>query len=211
MAGSDTRPQDRWSGRLAYEDVRSRRPGPGRCDPPACERRELRRHLLPFRPLCRAGRASIRSRRRGRGRGDWLARASCVRGGRPCRLFRQRRKLCQERTYPAERLVKLPDAISYEQAAGMMLKGMTAQYLIRADISRRARAYCPRPCGCGRRRADCSANGRSRWAPGDRHRRLGGEGDLASGRRRSHHPLQFRRLGSARRQDHRRREMRCRL
>lgn len=36
-----------------------------------------------------------------------------------------------ERTYPADRLVKLPDAISYDQAAGMMLKGMTAQYLLR--------------------------------------------------------------------------------
>ena len=36
-----------------------------------------------------------------------------------------------ERTYPANRLVPLPEAISYEQAAGMMLKGMTAQYLIR--------------------------------------------------------------------------------
>ena len=36
----------------------------------------------------------------------------------------------QERLLPAERTVKLPDAISYEQAAGMMLKGMTAQYLI---------------------------------------------------------------------------------
>src|SRR3984893_13426224 len=32
---------------------------------------------------------------------------------------------------PADRAVKLPDAISYEQAAGMMLKGMTAQYLVR--------------------------------------------------------------------------------
>ncbi len=32
---------------------------------------------------------------------------------------------------PAERCVPLPAAISYEQAAGMMLKGMTAQYLLR--------------------------------------------------------------------------------
>src|SRR4028118_680397 len=32
---------------------------------------------------------------------------------------------------PADRLVVLPDGISDEQAAGMMLKGMTAQYLIR--------------------------------------------------------------------------------
>ncbi len=36
-----------------------------------------------------------------------------------------------ERILPADRAVKLPDAISYEQAAAMMLKGMTAQYLLR--------------------------------------------------------------------------------
>jgi NADPH2:quinone reductase len=36
-----------------------------------------------------------------------------------------------ERILPAERAVKLPDGISYEQAAGMMLKGMTVQYLVR--------------------------------------------------------------------------------
>ena len=35
-----------------------------------------------------------------------------------------------ERVLPAERAVKLPDNISYEQAAGMMLKGMTVQYLL---------------------------------------------------------------------------------
>ncbi len=37
----------------------------------------------------------------------------------------------QERLMPAERAVKLPDSITYEQAAAMMLKGMTAQYLLR--------------------------------------------------------------------------------
>jgi len=35
-----------------------------------------------------------------------------------------------ERVIPAARAVKLPNNISYEQAAGMMLKGMTAQYLL---------------------------------------------------------------------------------
>lgn len=35
------------------------------------------------------------------------------------------------RTMPAERLVPLPDAISDEQAAAMMLKGTTAEYLVR--------------------------------------------------------------------------------
>lgn len=34
------------------------------------------------------------------------------------------------RTIPAERLVKLPDAIGAEQAAAMLLKGSTAEYLI---------------------------------------------------------------------------------
>jgi NADPH2:quinone reductase len=37
----------------------------------------------------------------------------------------------EERLLAADRVVKLPDNITYEQAAGMMLKGMTAQYLVR--------------------------------------------------------------------------------
>lgn len=40
-----------------------------------------------------------------------------------------------ERVFPAERLVRLPDAVSYEQAAGMMLKGMTARYLVRKTFA----------------------------------------------------------------------------
>ncbi len=38
---------------------------------------------------------------------------------------------CEVRNIPADRLVKLPDTISFEQAAAMMLQGMTVQYLIR--------------------------------------------------------------------------------
>ncbi len=37
----------------------------------------------------------------------------------------------EERLIPAHRLVRLPDAISDRQAAAMMLKGMTAHYLLR--------------------------------------------------------------------------------
>jgi len=36
-----------------------------------------------------------------------------------------------ERLVPADRAVKLPATIGYEQAAGMMLKGMTVEYLVR--------------------------------------------------------------------------------
>src|SRR5579862_1983819 len=35
-----------------------------------------------------------------------------------------------ERLVPADRVVKLPPSISYEQAAAIMLKGMTAEYLL---------------------------------------------------------------------------------
>jgi NADPH2:quinone reductase len=38
----------------------------------------------------------------------------------------------EARLMPAERLVPLPDDINDNQAAGMMLKGLTAQYLVRA-------------------------------------------------------------------------------
>jgi len=40
----------------------------------------------------------------------------------------------QERLIAADRLVKLPDAISFETAAGMMLKGMTAEYLLHSTF-----------------------------------------------------------------------------
>lgn len=36
----------------------------------------------------------------------------------------------QERVIAADRLVKIPDGVSDDQAAGMMLKGMTAEYLL---------------------------------------------------------------------------------
>ena len=38
---------------------------------------------------------------------------------------------CEERLIPADRLVRLPASITDHQAASMMLKGMTAQYLLR--------------------------------------------------------------------------------
>jgi len=37
---------------------------------------------------------------------------------------------CEEKVLPADRMVKIPQGISDEQAASMMLKGMTVQYLI---------------------------------------------------------------------------------
>ena len=44
----------------------------------------------------------------------------------------------QARNIPASRVVKIPDAISDETAAGMMLKGMTVRYLLRATYKVKA-------------------------------------------------------------------------
>jgi NADPH2:quinone reductase len=43
-----------------------------------------------------------------------------------------------ERVIPTERLVKIPDGISDQEAAGMMLKGMTVEYLIRRTFAVKA-------------------------------------------------------------------------
>ncbi|MEQ1670690.1 MAG: quinone oxidoreductase [Hyphomicrobium sp.] len=41
----------------------------------------------------------------------------------------------EERIAPANRMVKIPDAISYETAAAMMLQGMTVRYLLRETFA----------------------------------------------------------------------------
>ena len=41
---------------------------------------------------------------------------------------------CEARVMPAKNVCKLPDAIDFETAAGMMLKGMTVQYLLKRTL-----------------------------------------------------------------------------
>ncbi len=41
---------------------------------------------------------------------------------------------CEERVMPAKCVCKLPDAISFETGAAMMLKGLTAQYLLKRTL-----------------------------------------------------------------------------
>jgi NADPH2:quinone reductase len=41
---------------------------------------------------------------------------------------------CEERVMPAKTVCKLPDAISFETGAAMMLKGLTAQYLLKRTL-----------------------------------------------------------------------------
>ncbi len=52
-------------------------------------------------------------------------------GDRVAYVFPRPGAYCEVRNVPAERLVKVPKSISDEQAAALMLKGLTAQFLLR--------------------------------------------------------------------------------
>lgn len=51
-------------------------------------------------------------------------------GDRVAYVWSQPGAYAQERVLPADRVVKLPDAISYDEAASVMLQGLTAHYLL---------------------------------------------------------------------------------
>jgi len=55
-------------------------------------------------------------------------------GDRVAYVHAQPGSYCELRNLPAERLVKLPRAIADEQAAVLMLKGLTAHYLLRRTV-----------------------------------------------------------------------------
>lgn len=55
---------------------------------------------------------------------DWLQKGDRVAYSIPLGAY------CEERLIAADRLVKIPQGVSDEQAAAMMLKGMTAEYLL---------------------------------------------------------------------------------
>ena len=59
-----------------------------------------------------------------------------------------------ERNIPVDRAVKLPANITHEQAAGMMLKGMTAEYLRAPDLQGEEGRHHSDARGGGRRRPD---------------------------------------------------------
>ena len=96
-----------------------------------------------------------------------------------------------ERVFAADRAVKLPDNISYEQAAGMMLKGMTVQYLLNRTYKVGKGTIVPDPCRRRRRRPDRLPVGESSRRHRDRHRRLQGKGRTRQEERR-HHTILYR-------------------
>ena len=80
------------------------------------------------------------------------------------------------RVMPADRLVKLPDGIDDRDAATLMLKGLTVQYLFRQTYHAQRRRDDPVPRGRRRRRPHRVPVGARARRHDDRHRRLGREG-----------------------------------
>ena len=120
---------------LTYEDVEVPAPGPG----PDHASRTTPAASTSSTPISASGMypapvgLPFVVRQRGSGRGDrGRARRDRYQGRRPRRLYVGARRLCGGAA-PAGRPrgEAARTAISYEQAAAMMLKGMTAQYLLR--------------------------------------------------------------------------------
>ena len=82
------------------------------------------------------------------GRGGRLARSRAIASPMPTPLGAYARS----GVIAADRLVKIPDGVSDEQAAAMMLKGMTAEYLLRRTFAVKPGDTCsimPPPAASG--------------------------------------------------------------
>tara|TARA_R110002072_G_scaffold25759_1_gene86167 strand:+ start:303 stop:824 length:522 start_codon:yes stop_codon:yes gene_type:complete len=78
----------------------------------------------------------------------------------------------QARNMPANRLSKLPDTISDETAAAMMLKGMTVRYLLRETYKVKAGETIFVARGCWWRWSDCRSMGKTSRRSGHRHHKF---------------------------------------
>ena len=114
----------------------------------------------------------------------------------------------EERNIETRFLVKLPRGVSYETGAAIMLKGLSAQYLLRQTYRVKEGDIDARPCGGGRRRAHSLPVGQSARRDRDRHRRHRGQGQARQeSRRPSRHRLSRRGFREAGRGDHQGREV----
>ena len=106
----------------------------------------------------------------------------------------------EARIAPAARVVKLPDGIDERTAASMMVRGMTARYLLHATYTGEARRHHRDPCRGRRRRPDRQPMGQASRRDRDRHRRQRRQGrDRARPRLRPRAALRrFRRAACAR-------------
>jgi len=113
VGGPDVDPTRMWMSR------RRQRRG---AHPPARHRPELHRYLFPHRLYKAPGLPFIVGNGRGRG-GGGRPRVTDFHPGDRVAYYYNLGGYATERNIPADKLVKLPDHISYEQGAVLMLKG----------------------------------------------------------------------------------------
>ena len=118
----------------------------------------------------------------------------------------------EERNIEAKFLFKLPRAISYETGAAMMLKGLTAQYLLRQTYRVKEGDTILVHAAAGGVGLILCQWGKALGATRDRHGRLAGEGATREeGGREAHNPLPRGGFRQTRERDHQGREMPCGL
>ena len=129
---------------------------------------------------CRAGsapRPPASSRRSGPGSADLKPGDRVAYAGGPLGAY------SEARVMPADRLVPVPAGITDQQAAAMMLKGMTAWYLIRRTHAVKTRRDDPDPRRGRRGRAHRLPMGQASRRHRDRHGRRRREGRARQGTR----------------------------
>ena len=117
---------------LKYEDIDLPDPAPGEVRVKhARDRHQLHRHLFPHglyaapsKPFTLGNEAAGTVAALGKG-------ASGFKVGDRVAYVSSLRSYAEEANVPDKALVKLPKSIGFDTAAGMMLKGMTAEYLLR--------------------------------------------------------------------------------
>ena len=117
---------------LVYESVDVPAPRTGRgSHPPACRWPEFHRRLLsaPASTRRRACRSSPATKPPAKSSPSGPASPISILGDRVAYYFTLG-GYATERNIPADKLVKLPDHITYEQGAVLMLKGLTVWYLL---------------------------------------------------------------------------------
>jgi NADPH2:quinone reductase len=90
-------------------------------------------HRTGLYPLNHARHHRHGGRRRGRSRGRRRDPPAPL-GDRAAYASHPPGSYCEARVMPAKCVCKLPDAISFETGAAMMLKGLTAQYLLKKTL-----------------------------------------------------------------------------
>ncbi len=93
-------------------------------------------------------------------------------GDRIAYAFNSSGAYSEARVLPADRLVRIPEGVDDTQAAALMLKGMTAQMLLRQTYRVRKGQHAARACCGRRRRLDSRAVGEASRRDGDRGGRL---------------------------------------